>query len=74
MGAEAFFSRSAKNVAKLNPGKPGFRRGAPEMRPNSLKNFCNINLSAGREPGFTGGSGLSSGGETGSAAAEWGFK
>jgi hypothetical protein len=32
----AFFAPpGAKNGAERNPAKPGFRRGAPEMRPNS---------------------------------------
>jgi hypothetical protein len=44
-GRGAFFAPSgAKNGAERNPAKPGFRREAPEMRPNFLKNLRNVKL------------------------------
>jgi hypothetical protein len=38
-GREAFFALCAKNGAKRNPGKPGFWREAPKMRPMYLNHL-----------------------------------
>jgi hypothetical protein len=54
-GCEAATARSAEAGAKRSPGKPGFRRFAPEMRPDHSENiFAKIKLPArGRFNFFT---------------------
>jgi hypothetical protein len=53
-GRGAFFvPPGAKNGAKRNHAKPGFRHFVPEMRPNFLKNLRNVKLLPGPQGYFT---------------------
>jgi hypothetical protein len=58
-GRVAFFAPpGAKNGAERNPAKPGFRREAPEMRPNFLSTKI-LKKFQGKNPGVTWGRPLS---------------